>query len=164
MSRTLKQVQIIFSLIIILSLTISLTQPKPSFAQDGDGIKRQYNPESGKVSFISSDSEHPLAATQALRAEPGTLLTDPAMAIAQRFGVEFGLTDPLRELTAIHTKHSGSNRKLVQYQQNFRGVPVMGGELIVNTNTDGDLYSMNGEVSSNLSVLTQPTINPSQAR
>ena len=35
----------------------------------------------------------------------------------------------------------------VRYQQNYQGIPVMGGELIVNTDENGDLYSMNGEVS-----------------
>jgi Zn-dependent metalloprotease len=40
---------------------------------------------------------------------------------------------------------------------------VLGGELIVNTNERGDLYSMNGEVSPNLSLQTQPTIDSARA-
>ncbi|HXQ36435.1 MAG TPA: hypothetical protein VN843_20650, partial [Anaerolineales bacterium] len=52
----------------------------------------------------------------------------------------------------------------VRYQQNHQGIPVMGGELIVNTNANGDLYSMNGEVSSDLSLSTEPTIDSEQAR
>ena len=40
----------------------------------------------------------------------------------------------------------------------------MGGELIVNTNQDGDLYSMSGELSTKLSLPARPTIDSEQAR
>ena len=53
---------------------------------------------------------------------------------------------------------------LARYQQHYQGVPVMGGELIVNTDENGDLYSMNGEVSTDLSLSTQPTLDSEQAR
>ena len=39
----------------------------------------------------------------------------------------------------------------------------MAGELIVNTNDQGDLYSMNGEVAPNLSLPTLPTIGSQEA-
>ena len=58
----------------------------------------------------------------------------------------------------------GDGRLIVRYQQNHQGIPVMGGELIVNTNENGDLYSINGEISADLSLSTQPTIDPEQAR
>jgi Zn-dependent metalloprotease len=51
----------------------------------------------------------------------------------------------------------------VRYQQTYQGIPVLGGELIVNTNDRGDLYSMNGEVSPDLSLQTQPGIDSAQA-
>src|SRR6185503_5504897 len=75
-----------------------------------------------------------------------------------------GLKNPERELSEIKTKHSDDGRMSVRYQQNYEGVPVMAGELIVNTNANGDLYSMNGEVSPDLSLQTQPTIDSAQAR
>src|SRR4030095_5855115 len=54
---------------------------------------------------------------------------------------------------------SNDGRVTFHYQQKYQGVPVMGGELIVNTNENGDLYSMNGEVSQDLSLQTQPKID-----
>jgi Zn-dependent metalloprotease len=52
----------------------------------------------------------------------------------------------------------------VRYQQNYEGIPVLGGELIINTNGSGDLYSINGEISPDISLSTQPTIDSEQAR
>ena len=40
----------------------------------------------------------------------------------------------------------------------------MGGELIVNTDDNSDLYSISGEVSPDLSLSTQPTVGANQAR
>ncbi|HXD08794.1 MAG TPA: M4 family metallopeptidase, partial [Anaerolineales bacterium] len=88
---------------------------------------------------------------------------DPARALADRFAPDFGIKDPTRELSAIKTNHAQDGRVIVRYQQNHQGVPVLGGELIVNTNENGDLYSMNGEVSPNLSLRTQPGIDSDHA-
>jgi Zn-dependent metalloprotease len=128
-----------------------------ALAQSQDSLKRQINVQTGRVSFIGPDSGHALSASQAL----GILLRpqDPAWALANRFAPEFGIKNPARELSAMRTNHTQDGRVIVRYQQNLQGVPVMGGELIVNTNGNGDLYSMNGEVSPNLSLSTQPGID-----
>jgi Zn-dependent metalloprotease len=149
---------------IICLLSLSLLSPRSGLAQAGDGIHRQYDSESGHVSFISTESGRPLAASAVLGVAPDVRLADPAMAIAWRFAYEFGLKDAASELTVLRTNHPGNGRVTVRYQQNYQGIPVMGGELIVNTNENGDLYSMNGEVAVDLAILTQPTIDPDQAR
>ena len=156
--------KLLYLFIISCLLSLHLPSAQAVLAQGTVEIKRQYDPVSGKVSFISAENGRPLAASQVLGTSPGIRLADPALAIAQRFAPEFGIKDPLRELTAMRTKHPGNGRLMMRYQQNYQGVPVMGGELIVNTNENGDLYSMNGEVAAGLSLLTQPTIQPDQAR
>ena len=149
------------SFIILLSLTFSGFQPVSVAAQSTDGIKRQLNAESGRVSFIGPESGLALSAARAL----GTFIRpqDPAMALANRYAPEFGIQDPARELTELKISRPADRRVIVRYQQTYQGVPVVGGELIVNTNQNGDLYSMNGEVSPNLSLPTQPTIASAQA-
>ena len=72
---------------------------------------------------------------------------DPALSLAQRYGPEFGLQNPSRELSVMRTDHPGGSRVATHYQQMYNGVPIMAGELIVNTNTNGDLYSMSGDLS-----------------
>ncbi len=151
-----------FSVIVILTLTLSNFSPSPARAQGGDdGIKRQVNAQSGRVSFIGPESGGALPASEALGAfsQP----QDPALALAKRFAPEFGLQNPERDLTELKTHRADDGRVTARYQQTYQGIPVMGGELIVNTNEDGDLYSMNGEVSPDLSLPTQPTIDSVQA-
>ena len=124
--------------------------------------ERQYNAESGKVSFIGPESGRVLSSQKDL----GTFIRpqDPAMALAKRFAPEFGIDDPERELTEMKTSRPGDGRMTVRYQQTYQGIPVMGGELIVNTNEQGDLYSMNGEVSPDLSFQTQAEIASEKAQ
>lgn len=86
------------------------------------------------------------------------------MALAKRFGPEFGLKDPGQDLAEIKSQRVDNGRTTARYQQKYQGIPVMGGELIVNANANGDLYSMNGEVSSELSLSAQPTLVPEQAK
>jgi Zn-dependent metalloprotease len=152
----------IASVFAIASMTLSLVQPQPAQAQSGDGIKREVNAESRKVSFIGPESGRSVPALKAL----GTFIRpqNPPMALVKRFGPEFGLQDPERDLSEIKNKRDENGRVTVRYQQKYQGIPVLGGELIVNTNDQGDLYSMNGEVSPNLSLSIQPTIDAARAR
>jgi len=136
MSKIRKSIQFIFSTIIILSMSLSVSQPQSASAQGGDGLQRKVNTESGRVSFIGPESGRVVSASRAL----GSLArpADPALALAKRFAPEFGLKNPERDLTEMKANHSDDGRMSVRYQQNYEGVPVMGGELIVNTNENGD--------------------------
>jgi Zn-dependent metalloprotease len=156
------------SLLQVISVVVILTMlfsglPTAS-AQGPDGIERQINAQTGKVSFIGPENGQTLSAPDALGMGAAMQPQDPAMALAKRFGPEFGLKDPEQELTELKSSRSENGRITARYQQNYQGIPVLGGELIVNTNQYGDLYSMNGEVSSYLSLSTQPTIDSEQAR
>src|SRR5215207_3236684 len=164
MSKIRRFTQFIFSTIIILSMSFSMREPHPVSAQAGDGIRRQVNAETGKVSFIGPESGRAVSASRALGISSFARPANPAMALAKRFAPEFGLKNPERDLSVKKAGEPQNGRVTVRYQQNYEGIPVMGGELIVNTNENGDLYSMNGEVSPNLSLQTQPTIDSEQAR
>jgi Zn-dependent metalloprotease len=162
MHTTKKSSQVLIAVVLIVTVVLSGFFPLAASAQDADGIKRQVNAESGRISFVGPESGRVLSASRAL----GTFARpqDPAMALAKRFGPEFGLKSPERELSEMRTSRPGDGRVTTHYQQTYQGIPVMGGELIVNTNENGDLYSMNGEVSPALSLSTQPEITPVQAR
>jgi len=154
----------IISMIVILTIVFSGLPMRSASAQGKDGLKRQVNPQTGRVSFIGPESGHALPASQAL----GTFIhpQNPAMALAKRFGTEFGLKNPERDLKEMKSHHhqAEDGRITARYQQHYQGVPVLGAELIVNTNANGDLYSMNGEVASDLSLSIQPTTDSEQAR
>jgi Zn-dependent metalloprotease len=164
MSHTRRLVNSVLCLFMILSMGLSLAQPKSAYAQEGDGLKRQLNAQSGKVSFIGPASGRSLSAARALGTSSFMRPADPARALAKRFAPEFGIQDPERDLSEIRSDRPGNGHVTVRYQQNYQGIPVMGAELIVNTNENGDLYSINGEVAAGISLQTQPTIDSEEAR
>ncbi len=159
MHRRLFQV---ISNIVIITILFSAFPFAPAAAQGDDGLKREVNPQTGKVNFLKSESGQALSASKAL----GIFIhpQDPAMALAKRFAAEFGLKNPERDLKEMKSNHSEDGRITARYQQHYQGIPVMGGELIVHTNEQGDLYSMNGEVSTDLSLSTQPKIDSGRAK
>ncbi len=153
--------QKLLTCVVTLTMVFSAFNPINVLAQSGDGLKREKNAQSDRVSFIVPEKGRAVPASQALGLVNRP--QDPALALANRYAPEFGLKNPGRDLSQMKTKHSKDGRLTVRYQQNYNGIPVMGGELIVNTNENGDLYSINGEVSPDLSLNTQPTIDAAQA-
>src|SRR6185436_15017182 len=78
-----KSVQSLFSVIVIFTMILSGLRPSAAQAQTGDGLKRQVNAESGKVSFLGPENGRVLSASRAL----GTFIRpqDPALALAKRY-------------------------------------------------------------------------------
>src|ERR1700752_843402 len=110
--------QFVTSSIIILTLGLSATQPKSAFAQGGDGIKRQVNAESGKVSFIGPESGRSISASRALGISSFARPADPAMALAKRFAPEFGFKNPERDLSVKESDQTDKGHLTVRYHQN----------------------------------------------
>ena len=153
------------SLGIVFSLAASTLSLGTAHAQGTDGLARQVNAQTSKLSFLAPQGKAALPAAQAMA---GISLTErranPALALLKRYGAEFGLQDPERELVEKSSSQLEDGRLAVRYQQTYRGIPVMGGELVVNTNADVDLYSINGEVAAELNLSVEPGIDPAQAQ
>jgi len=161
MTSTRKFTETVLALAMILAMLLSLTQTQPAAAQAGDGVRREINSESGKVNFIGPAAGKRTVSARALGIVHGAQAPTPAkaaMALAKRFAPEFGIDNPERDLIQMKTRTQEDGRVTVRYQQKYQGIPVIGGELIVNSNEIGDLYSMNGEVGQKLSLDTQPTL------
>ncbi|HUI90382.1 MAG TPA: choice-of-anchor Q domain-containing protein, partial [Anaerolineales bacterium] len=179
MASNKKVAFVLLSVMVIVSMTFSAAGTglvsAGSSQQSGDHLKRGVNPHTGKLNFLSSDNTQP-ASAQALGITPYSASNevlpsrssrsfDPAISLAQRYGSEFGLQNPGRELSVMRTDHPGGGSRVVtRYQQVYKGIPIMAGELIVNTNSNGDLYSMSGDISPNLSLSTAPTITADAAQ
>src|SRR5690349_4292037 len=152
------------SIIVIPAMLFSGFPLPSASAQAADGLRRQVNAQTGKVSFISPEGAPSLSAAKALGMGAAIRPQDPAMALAKRFGPEFGLQNPERDLKQMKVHQTEAGRLNARFQQHYQGIPVMGAELIVNTDANGDLYSMNGEVSPDLSLSTQPAVDSERAR
>jgi predicted small secreted protein len=130
-------------------------KPKP------DEIRYGRNANTGKLNFVGGDRDDPLIG----KGEVGALSVEAAgMTIIRRYAGQFGLQDPTRNLRLVRTQKE-ANGSTLRYQQQYRGVPVVGGEMLVNTDEGGNILSLNGEISPDLALSSvTPTISAEQAR
>ena len=97
----------------------------------------------GRVRFIGSAPGRPIARPRGVRpsAPPRTI----ARAFLDRHGGAFGIRDQQRELRVTSSRRTPAGRSVVRFQQEHQGVPVLGGELVVNLDARGNVMSAGGE-------------------
>jgi Zn-dependent metalloprotease len=164
MNRKLNLANVILSVLIGLTLLFSAVQPVSVSASDSfiqDGIRRGYHPQTGKLSFLGADPSNPLRVEKAM--ERGLAPETRAVANLEMYAREFGIRDVSRELRVMRSTNA-EDRLTVKYQQVYKDIPVMAGELIVNMKGNGGLLSINGEVSPDLRLDTQPKLSREEAR
>jgi Zn-dependent metalloprotease len=168
MPKHLRQLlHVCLTLVFILSLVLvqpGLAAPLPQQGTpqpQSDDIRYGYNTETGRLSFVGGNLDKPLISS----GEVGAQTVDAAaMSVIRRYAGQFGLQDPARNLRLQRTQQEGDGATL-RYQQQYRGVPVVGGEMIINTDAAGNVLSLNGEVSPDLALSSViPTISAEQAR
>jgi bacillolysin len=133
-------------------VTAQPAEPSPTIA---------YHAETGLASFISADT-----ASAAPLPLPNAALSsaDQAQTLLNRYAPLFGVSNPAQDLQLKSELQPDAATITRRYQQTFQGVPVFGGELIVNMTAAGALVSMNGEASPNLSLSTSPQVTDAAAQ
>ena len=81
----------------------------------------------------------------------------------KEYGSYFGLSDPSRELSVSQEQEDELGMKHVRYDQQYQGVPVYGGQLIVHLNKDLAIKSANGRVVPDVSLDVNPKISKEEA-
>ena len=154
----------LFTTILVL-LSISLQGVQPAFAnsarpQSDDGIEIGYHSETGKVSYVGASSSSPTntpdSYSQNLSPE------ERGLALLSPYAEQFGLKDISNELINQGSVQE-NDREVTRYQQVYQGIPVLAGELVVNSNARG-LLSINGEIAPDLKLDTMPQISADDAR
>jgi hypothetical protein len=159
---------IILSIVITFVLLFSAAQPgmarevNTAAAQNDDGVRYGYNSGTGKLSFVGADPENPIEVAEALAA--GFSDDRRGLAMIAPYAERFGLADPVNELSLMSSKEVEGGRAVLRYQQTYQGVPVMGGEIIVNADDRERLLSLSGEIAPDLSLSVQPSISAEDAR
>ncbi len=117
----------------------------------------------GKVRFIGTELSNPIPQPATLKASARP--EEAARGFLSKYGELFGLVNPSRELTVIRRKTVEGGRSFVRFQQVYQGIPIMGGELIVQTGpTKNSVISANGEILPDISLDVTPTIAASSAQ
>jgi len=125
------------------------------------GVKIGLKRDSDRVSLIGAQPQAPLMVPGLT---PGAPPAVNAKVLIEKFGGLFGLSQAGKELLPKREGRNGSGGTMVRYQQHYRGVPVMGGELVVNMDRGGSLLSMDGEIGTvpkNFGLT--PQVDPSRA-
>jgi bacillolysin len=124
------------------------------------GARVSRSPHSGQVVFIGTDHGKGLALPgMAQGLAPGS----NAMAALDKYSSLFGIKDPASELKTMKEFSTADGRSMVRYQQLYKRLPVIGGELIVNMDASGRMSSMNGEAKSGINLDPTPTLTATQA-
>ncbi len=131
----------------------------------------------GRVRFLGGTSARPLMRTTLLRRVAGTTgrarVADTvalapsvaARAFLARTAPLFGVSDPTRDLTLERTQRLGARGSVVRFEQTRRGIPVLGGELLVRLDRRGSVLAATGEaLPAHDDVSTHATVRASVAR
>ena len=120
-----------------------------------------YNSNTGKLSFVGTDPNAPIAVADALALPAGSAVG--GLALIAPYAQEFGLKDPSQELN-LEKAQSDGKLSTTRYQQTYQGIPIMAGELIVNADNQNRLVSLSGDISPDPGISTIPAISAGTAR
>lgn len=153
------------SMFLMMAIMLSVIQPgwvDTAFAAQAITDENViYDPATGALAFVGTP---PGGAATSLLANP--LAGPPAVnatAFASTFGKQLGLNDVSNELAVAKTFTDVDGRSTVRYQQNYQGVPVFGGEVIVNTDARGAMLSLTAKTSPNLNLDIHPVLTADAA-
>ncbi len=141
---------------------LAANTPNAPLPPEDQPIRTSYDSD-GSLTFVGVDPGESLL-PERIGAAASVSSEARGQQVIALYAGQFGLSDPGKELRLDRVDRSESG-DTVRYQQQYQGVPVMGGELLVNTDADGSVLSLNGEVSPQLSLpSTQPRLAASQAK
>ncbi|MFN8634519.1 MAG: M4 family metallopeptidase [Chloroflexota bacterium] len=131
--------------------------------QDGGGqVQIAYHSETGKVRFIGANTPgQPVARARVPASAPPEAA---ARAFMTAYGPLFGVKDQARELGVKRQKADSGGRSIVRFAQQYNGIPVFAGEVVVHLDKAQNVQVATGELLPDIAVSTTPSISKSQAR
>jgi len=118
------------------------------------------NRATGAMRFVGTGGRGALS--HPLRHDARTPMETAARGYLDVCGSLFGLSgDPAElELTRATTRNG---RSVIRFQQNYRGIPVLGGELVVHLDRDRNIVATSGHILPHTRVVTAPSVTAAQA-
>lgn len=155
--------QAITSLFLVMALTLSVASPALAASVDVQAIDEGIisDPQTGALAFIGTQSG--LAAEALSANSAASSPAETAAAFLSTYADQLGLSDVASELTLVKTITGTGGRSTLRYQQNYHGISVLGGEVLVNVNDQGALLSLTAKTSPHLQMNTEPTLTGEDA-
>ena len=129
--------------------------------QTGGQLHIERHAETGKVRFLAATPGQPIKRPRSLSA--AATPAQAARGFLDSYGTLFGLRSQVDEVVEMRDLTVG-NGSFVRFQQRYRGVPVLGGELVVQTDGQRNVVTANGEVLPDVTIDTTPRISAQQAQ
>jgi bacillolysin len=129
---------------------------------EGAGAKVAKHSETGEVRFIGTSKGRAIGRPERLDADAPAV--PAARAHLANYDKLFGIRDEAQELRTEKAKKVGKGRSVVRFQQVYKDVPVLGGELNVNLDGSNNLLVANGEVLPDLSLDVDPGVDAQKAQ
>jgi Zn-dependent metalloprotease len=125
-------------------------------------VRISYHPDTGQVNFIGTELANPII-------QPGRLAANAspeamARGFLAKYGQLFGLKDQSGELRLTKEQIQPDGRSFGRFQQLYKGIPIVAGEMIVQADAKRNVISANGEILPNLDLGTTPTVTAEAAR
>jgi len=128
----------------------------------GDKVRIGMHAMTGKVRYIGVNPSDAIKQVAILSAKPTP--EEAARGFLSAYGSLFGLIDQAQELKVMRTKNADRGRSFVRFQQVHSGIPILGGELIVQVDSLNNIISGNGEILPNIHINTSPIISAEMAK
>jgi Zn-dependent metalloprotease len=111
----------------------------------------------GLVRSVIAQPGHPLRAAKGIAAK--STPESAARGFLNSYGAAFGLRDTTASsLKTVRTDRTAEGDRIVRFQQQLSGVPVIGGDVVVATRSNGDVLSATSEVTTEATTPTATRI------
>lgn len=114
--------------------------------------------QTGQARFVRLPKENELA-----KANGDASPQSRAMGFLRSHGNAFGVSDANAELKAVGTKRDVHGNQHSTFKQTYKGLPVFGAEIRAHFDKNGEMYVVNGNFVSKISVNTNPSLSADEA-
>lgn len=134
-------------------------------AETGDVLRVSHHPATGQVNFLAlSGGRAWQPPSLAAAAAPEAAAEAAARQFMAAYGPVFGLQGRPGELEVLRAAVREDGRSYVRFQQTAAGVPVFGGELVVQVSPAGGVEAVIGKALPNLPPPAQPALTAAEAQ
>lgn len=141
--------------------SIALANPTMIADIESSGAIVEKHQKTGKVRFIGSNSPKGIRLPSTVPSSASNP-QEKARDFVKAYGSLFGLDKPEKDLVPKKS-FTLDGQPTVKYKQIHNGIAVLGAEINVNLDKDGNLLSMTGEAAPDLTLNTTPKISAAQA-
>ena len=120
------------------------------------------NAETGLVRFIGTDPLNDISIPAALGSNYSP--EQSARGFLSSYGRLFGINDQANELDVMKSNTIDNSRSFLRFQQVYEDTPILGGELIIQVNSNNNIVSASSDILPKILLDVTPTISPSTAQ